>query len=140
MRPGVGRALENRTLLTAPETSERNLTPSSTALASLVSSVAGFAAAGKIVRAGVVKLPALVAVPPSVVTVIGPVVAPDGTVAVIWVSEFTVNVEDTLLKLTDVAPVKLFPVIVTTVPADPPAGVNEVITGPGGGRNTTSTQ
>ena len=38
-----------------------------------------------------VKLVALVAVPESVVTLIGPVVAPDGTLAVICVSESTVK-------------------------------------------------
>jgi hypothetical protein len=36
------------------------------------------------------KLPLLVAVPFGVLTVIGPVVAPVGTVALIWVSEATV--------------------------------------------------
>ena len=44
-----------------------------------------------IVGAGMtVKLVLLVAVPPGVVTAIGPVVAPAGTVAVIWVPEVTV--------------------------------------------------
>ena len=38
-------------------------------------------------RDGDRELVALVAVPPGVVTVIGPVVAPAGTVAVIWVAE-----------------------------------------------------
>jgi hypothetical protein len=37
-----------------------------------------------------VKLVELVAVPPPVETEIGPLVAPEGTVAVIWVLEFTV--------------------------------------------------
>ena len=36
-----------------------------------------------------VKLPALVPVPPGVVTLIGPVVAPAGTVAVILIDVFT---------------------------------------------------
>ncbi|OFW63192.1 MAG: hypothetical protein A2135_04940 [Actinobacteria bacterium RBG_16_67_15] len=44
----------------------------------------------------------LVAVPPGVVTVILPVVAVAGTVAVIWVAEVTVNVAVTLLNFTDV--------------------------------------
>jgi hypothetical protein len=45
----------------------------------------------EIVGAGTtVKEPELVAVPPGVVTEIGPLVAPTGTVAVICVSEFTV--------------------------------------------------
>src|SRR5882672_6245093 len=39
-----------------------------------------------------VKLPVLVAVPPEVVALTSPVVAPVGTVAVICVSEFTVKV------------------------------------------------
>ena len=47
-----------------------------------------------------VKLVVLVAVPPGVVTLIVPVVAVVGTVAVIWVAEFTTNVAVTLLKVT----------------------------------------
>ena len=47
-------------------------------------------AKGKLVRARVnVKVPELVAVPPEVVTLILPVAAPEGTVAVIWVEETT---------------------------------------------------
>jgi len=62
------------------------------------------------------------------VTLILPVVAPVGTVAVICVAEFTVKVVAlTLLKLTAVAPVKPVPVMVTTVPTGPEVGVNEVI-------------
>jgi len=57
------------------------------------------------------------------------VVAVEGTVAVIWVAEFTTNVAVTLLKVTLVAPVKFVPVIVTDVPTGPPVGVNEVIVG-----------
>jgi hypothetical protein len=75
------------------------------------------------------KLVVLVAVPPGVVTAIGPVVALLGTVAVIWVSEATVYAAEAPLKLTDVAPVKPVPVIVTTVPESPLAGVNEPIDG-----------
>jgi hypothetical protein len=37
-----------------------------------------------------VKLLLLVAVPPGVVTLIGPLLAAAGTVALIWVAEFTV--------------------------------------------------
>ena len=37
----------------------------------------------------------LIAVPPGAVTVIAPVNAPSGATAVIWVSEFTVNVAET---------------------------------------------
>jgi hypothetical protein len=79
-----------------------------------------------------VKSVALVAVPPGVVTVILPVVAPVGTVAVIFVAEFTVNVvAATPLNLTEVAPVKLVPVILTVVPTGPEVGVNDVIVGSG---------
>jgi hypothetical protein len=86
-----------------------------------------------------VKSVALVAVPPGVVTLILPVVAVEGTVAVIWVAEFTTNVAVTLLKVTPVVvkfapltvPLKFVPVIVTDVPAGPKAGVNEVIVGAG---------
>ena len=49
------------------------------------------------------KLFELVALPPFVVTAIVAVVAPVGTVAVIFESEFTVNEADTLLNVTFVA-------------------------------------
>ena len=49
-----------------------------------------------------VKLVVLVAEPPGVVTLIGPVVAVEGTVAVIWVAEFTAVVAVTLLNVTAV--------------------------------------
>src|SRR5439155_20198203 len=76
------------------------------------------------------KLPALVAVPPGVVTWIGPLVAPLGTVAVIWVLVFTVKLAAALLKkVTEVAPVKLVPLIVTWVPTGPLVGVKELIVG-----------
>jgi len=77
------------------------------------------------------KLALLVEVPPGVVTPIGPVVAPAGTVAVICVPEFTVKTALAPLKVTAVAPVKLVPVIVTTVPAGPPVGVKLVMAGAG---------
>src|SRR6266508_6222103 len=89
------------------------------------------------VRTGpTVKLVVLVAVPPGVVTLIGPVVAPVGTVAVIRVGEFTVNViAATLLNVTEVVvkpvPLKFVPLIVTLVPTGPRVGVNEVIVGAG---------
>ena len=57
----------------------------------------------------------LVPVPAGVVTATGPVVAPAGTVAVIWVSEVTVNVAVVPLNFTAVAPVKPLPVMVTEV-------------------------
>src|SRR6266511_1225770 len=89
------------------------------------------------VRTGpTVKLVALVAAPPGVVTLIGPVVAPVGTVAVIRVGEFTVKVvAATLLNVTEVmvkpVPLKFVPLIVTLVPTGPRVGVNEVIVGAG---------
>jgi hypothetical protein len=45
------------------------------------------------------KVLALVAVPSEFVTVILPVVAPEGTVAVIWVEEFMTNVAGAPLML-----------------------------------------
>src|SRR6185503_16026541 len=86
-----------------------------------------------IVGAGItVKLAALVAVPPGVVTLTGPVVAPAGTVA--WIAEAEVTVKLaalTPLNRTAVAPVKFVPVIVTLVPTGPLVGVKLVIVGAG---------
>ena len=76
-----------------------------------------------------VKLLALVAVPPEVVTLIGPVVAPLGTVAEIEVAEFTVKLALVPLNRTAVAPVKFVPLIVTVVPTGPLVGVKLVIVG-----------
>src|SRR5437660_5102854 len=72
---------------------------------------------------------ALVAVPPGVVTLTGPVVAPAGTVARIAVSEVTVKVALTPLNDTEVAPVKFVPLIVTLVPTGPLVGVKLAIVG-----------
>ena len=71
----------------------------------------------------------LVPVPAAVVTATGPVVAPAGTVAVIWVPEVTVNVAAVPLNFTAVAPVNPVPVMLTDVPAAPEVGVNEETTG-----------
>jgi hypothetical protein len=79
-----------------------------------------------------VKLPLLVADPPGVVTLIGPLVAPLGTVAVICVPELTVKVALAPLKETLDAPVRLVPVIVTDVPTGPDVGLNPLIAGGGG--------
>jgi hypothetical protein len=76
-----------------------------------------------------VKLVVLVTEPAEVVTLIGPVVAPAGTVAVILVDETTLNIAVRPLKVTLVAPVKFVPVIETVVPTGPKVGVNEVIVG-----------
>ena len=82
-----------------------------------------------------VKLVELVAVPLGVVTRIAPVVAPEGTVAVIWVAEFTVKLAEVLLKVTELVvnpvPLKFVPVIVTEVPTGPEDGVKLVIVGDG---------
>ncbi|MFC7668167.1 hypothetical protein ACFQT0_12815 [Hymenobacter humi] len=78
------------------------------------------------------KLTAELPGPPGAVTVMGPVVAPAGTVTVIWVGEFTVKPGATVpLNVTCVAPVKLLPVSTTTVPTGPRVGLNEAITGAG---------
>jgi len=76
-----------------------------------------------------VKLPVLLAVPAEVVTLIGPVAAPAGTVAVIAVAELTVKLALVPLNSTDVAPVKFVPLIVTLVPAGPLLGVKLAIVG-----------
>ena len=72
----------------------------------------------------------LVAVPPGVVTLRGPLVAPLGTVAAIEVAEFTVKLTALVpLNVTAVAPVKFVPLIVTLLPTGPLAGVKLVIVG-----------
>src|SRR5205814_2829266 len=76
-----------------------------------------------------VKLAALVAVPSEVVTLIGPLVGPAGTVAVIAVAEFTVKLALVPLNSTAEAPVKLVPLMVTLVPTGPLPGVKLVIVG-----------
>src|SRR5215213_2559172 len=87
-------------------------------------------AAGAVVT---VKLVGLVAVPAPVVTEIVPVVAPEGTVAVICVLEPTVKDAEVPLNATADAPVKLVPLIVTSVPTGPLDGVNPLIAGAEGG-------
>src|SRR2546428_1519846 len=72
---------------------------------------------------------ALVAVPPGVVTLSGPVVAPAGTVVWTAVSEVTVKVALVPLNATAVAPVKPDPLIVTLVPTGPLVGVKLAIVG-----------
>jgi hypothetical protein len=78
-----------------------------------------------------VKFIALVPVPPGVVTLILPVTAPTGTVAVIWVAELITKLARTPPNRTAVAPVKAVPVIVTAVPVLPLVGENEEIVGAG---------
>jgi hypothetical protein len=82
------------------------------------------------VTAVTVKSVALVTVPPGVVTVILPVIAPEGTIAVMCFAELTVNVvANTLLNVTDVASAKFVPVMTTLVPTRPLVGEKEVIVG-----------
>jgi hypothetical protein len=77
-----------------------------------------------------VKLLALVAVPPGVVTEIGPLVAALGTLAVTCVDEFTLKLAAAVpLNPTELAPVKFAPAITTLVPAGPPAGEKPEIDG-----------
>jgi hypothetical protein len=72
---------------------------------------------------------------PAAVTLSGPVIAPTGTVTVIWVLDQLETEADTVefwaaLKLTEpVLLVKLLPVMVTEVPGSPLAGESEAITG-----------
>jgi len=69
------------------------------------------------------------AAPSAVFTLIQPLSAPPGTVAVICVSDTTVKLAGTRKKVTAVAPVKFVPVIVTVVPIVPLAGVKELMCG-----------
>ena len=79
-----------------------------------------------------VKLELLVAVPPGVVTLIGPVVAIAGTVAVSVVDSNTLKlIALAPLNITAVAPVKSVPVMVTLVPTGPLVGAKLVMVGAG---------
>lgn len=78
-----------------------------------------------------VKLLELVAVPAGVVTLIFPVVAPDGTVVVGWAPEgFHENGEALVpLNFTALVFTNLVPLIVTEVPTGPLIGENPVMSG-----------
>ena len=76
-----------------------------------------------------VKLVTLVALPSSVVTVMEPVGAPKGTVAVTVPELLTVNIAALPPNETAVAPVKFVPVIVTPVPTGPVTGAKELMAG-----------
>jgi hypothetical protein len=78
---------------------------------------------------GTIKGDGLVPVPPGVVTEIGPVFAPFGTVVVITVSELELMIALLPANITLVAPVKFDPLIVTGVPAVPCKGVKPLIVG-----------
>ena len=69
------------------------------------------------------------AAPCGALTLTGPVFVPLGTVAEISLSETTVKVAGVRSKVTLVAPVKLYPVIATAVPADPLVGEKPVTSG-----------
>jgi hypothetical protein len=71
----------------------------------------------------------LIALPPELVTVILPVAAPTGTVAVIEVGETIEKLALTPLKRTAVTRAKLMPEIVTFVPIGPLIGEKLVMTG-----------
>ena len=82
-----------------------------------------------------VKLAALVPVPLRVVTPTLPVVAPTGTVAVIWVGDSRVKVVAVVvLNFTAVTLMKLVPVMVTLLPTIPETGDRAVTVGSGGRR------
>ena len=83
------------------------------------------------IQGATVNAAALVAVPPGVVTLIRPVVAPVGTTAVILIAEFTVKLAGIPLKVTAIAPVNVVPLMVTLLPITPPVGVKLVIVGGG---------
>lgn len=84
-----------------------------------------------------VKVEALVPVPAEFVTLMDPVVAPEGTEVEICVSEATINeAADVPLNATLVVPVKLEPVTVTAVPAVPLVGEKELTWGIAGGWDT----
>jgi hypothetical protein len=89
-----------------------------------------------------VKLVELVPVPPKgVVTLTGPVLAPVGTLTVMLLSLFTVKtVVLVVLKVTEFAPVKLLPEIVTGAPIAPCVGEKLEINGGGGGDVAVTTK
>jgi hypothetical protein len=70
-------------------------------------------------------------IPPARLILIGPVVLPDGTIAVIWVGVFTTKEADLPLNAIEEIPLKLAPVIMTVVPAAPLIGEKRVMEGVG---------
>lgn len=83
-----------------------------------------------IVGALTVKFVAEVVLPTVFVIVIGPLVAPlQGTRADSCVSDATPNPRDKPFKVTDVAPVKLLPLTVISVPGGPLVGEKALIVG-----------
>src|SRR5262245_8750294 len=80
-------------------------------------------------RGATVNVAALVAVPPGVVTAIGPVVAPAGTMAFTLDGEIQSNVATMPLNFTPVTVSSCVPVIVTSAPTAPASGENDVTVG-----------
>ena len=78
---------------------------------------------------GIVKFDGLAAVPFGVATVTGPVVAPAGTMAEMRDGDSIVKVAEMPLKRTLVALERLFPVMVTLTPGQPPVGFSELMVG-----------
>src|SRR5262245_3002964 len=78
---------------------------------------------------GTRKLAALKPAPAALVTLILPVVAAGGTVAVICVGESIVKTAEAVLKTTVLAVSKLVPVMTMVVPGRPLAGVSPVTVG-----------
>jgi hypothetical protein len=76
-----------------------------------------------------VKLVWLVAVPSGVVTVMGPVAAPAGTLVTIWVAVWDTMVAGVPSNATAVALDRFWPVMVTVVAAAPEAGVKPLTAG-----------
>ena len=90
---------------------------------------------------GMVKLAPLHPVPSEVVTQMNPVITSGGTVAVICPGPFTVKIADIPPMVTEVAPVKLAPKMLTSVPGGPLVGPKEVTTGAvpvGGGEDAVT--
>ena len=75
------------------------------------------------------KFVELASVPPGVVTLIVPSVAPAGTVVVMVVALFVRMEAAVPLNETPVAPARLVPLIVTAVPTGPLVGVKLLTTG-----------
>jgi hypothetical protein len=104
-----------------------------TVLPSVADAVASLSVSLGLATVTIVRLVALVPVPPTVVTVIGPVVAPPGTMAVSRVPAVALNVvAEVPLKPTAKAPVNPVPVRVTTSPTAAEKGRKPAITGAGG--------
>ena len=99
-------------------------------LIEMVGAATGWVACGGVAT---VKPAVSDAVPAGVATVIVPLVAPSGTVALSCESFSTWKDAETPLKATAVAPVRCDPVIFTVVPAVPAAGAKSATAGAAAG-------